>query len=167
MDVHQEVERLYYTCAFGAFENEMRKHRLLSLSLFLVVEREGERDREVGGTKGIQEKKRAEEFWPFANGILPRFFLAYNANPSTLGPNNSVEPVRPTWKRDTYATRSLSLSRFQALVSLFATPVHSPPAFSRLCSCPLQFLRYAIWNLQVLGQGHRRRALLLVKWGEW
>lgn len=102
----------------------------ISLSVSLLVERERERDREVGGTKGIQEKKRAEEFWPFANGTLPRFFLAYNANPSTLGPNNSVEPVRPTWKRDTYATLSLSLS----LVSLFATPVRSPPAFSRLCS---------------------------------
>lgn len=33
-----------------------------SLSFSLLVERERERDREVGGTKGIQEKKRAEEF---------------------------------------------------------------------------------------------------------
>ena len=123
-----------------------------SLSFSLLVERERERDREVGGTKGIQEKKRAEEFWPFANGTLPRFFLAYNANPSTLGPNNSVEPVRPTWKRDTYATLSLSPSSPFSQPPFAALPLF--PASAR-SSCPLQFLRYAIWNLQVLGQGRR------------
>lgn len=101
--------RLYYTCAFGpsgfAFENEMRKYRLLSPRVPFNRTRGNDPSRR---NERYPRKKRAEEFWPFANGTLPRFFLAYNANPSTLGPNNSVRPVRPTWKRDTYATLSTS-----------------------------------------------------------
>lgn len=69
--------RLYYTCAFGpsgfAFENEMRKYRLLSPA-FRSTEREA--TIQVGGTKGILEKRGRRSFDPSLTGpFLASFSL--------------------------------------------------------------------------------------------